>query len=421
MVPEELEGLHLEAKDFIPMNAPVVVQVETCRMKSLQLGSGLNRGGHLVQTKIERAPIPASAWRIGAGLLGQYRRGCVKWIDEHHFSPFVRRPCCKSAQVSQVADTPTFLTAQGIQLDVPSPYVKVRREMTLPRADDHAHRRDLLIREGELVIADRQVGRKLSLDTHRRSILKRQFSRSMNGNFFSLREDEDRVRRRLPSRVAHRVLNGIECGIGNLLHLSAGILVTILNPLVSLIPHRGVSLQGSLLRMLVQRICLRTACDLILGIDLNNPRRVPFDFFFGVILITEDDDLIPPCPFAGSGTVQDDVASAPRACHGICQKPFSIIQVGTDDRFIRQDPRCVEEVFIHREAPLILQTGLRHGGSMYLGSQHLSKHMSWSRKIKLDRFQHQLDTVGHDKPFEEISVLLRRLNSILWDILPLPL
>ena len=157
--------LHLEAKDFIPMNAPVVVQVETCRMKSLQLGSGLNRGGHLVQTKIERAPIPASAWRIGAGLLGQYRRGRVKWIDEHHFSPFVRRPCCKSAQVSQVADTPTFLTAQGIQLDVPSPYAKVRREMTSPRADDHAHRGDLLIREGELVIADRVTCINLGLGT----------------------------------------------------------------------------------------------------------------------------------------------------------------------------------------------------------------------------------------------------------------
>ena len=77
--------------------------------------------------------------------------------------------------------------------------------------------------------------------------------------------------------------------------------------------------------------------DVILLIHTNDPRRVPLDLFFSVILVTEDDNLIPPCPFAGSWTVQDNVPSAPRACHGVRQKPFSLIQVGTDDRFIRQN------------------------------------------------------------------------------------
>src|SRR5262245_37366269 len=99
-----------------------------------------------------------------------------------------------------------------------------------------------------------------------------------------------------------------------------------------------------------------------------------FDFFFPVILVAKNNDLVPHRPFARGRPVQDDFAAPPFAGHRIGHEPLSVIEIRTDDSLIRKNARCLHQILIDRETAFIFETGFGHRGPMYLRPQHLSEH-----------------------------------------------
>ena len=188
--PHGFERAHFQAIDRVAIDERLFIERTAFLAQRIQLRNSFVRARNFFDAQIKWIQKEPATGVIRTGLLRQNRSRRAQRIDHHHAGASSRSPFADAPQIFQVADAPTGVRTQRVELQRPAPFAQIFGQETSLRRDDQPLRFSRMI--DQLVITEGNIGGQFVATRQPATVFEMQLGKFCDGNFAALTNNQNR-------------------------------------------------------------------------------------------------------------------------------------------------------------------------------------------------------------------------------------